>query len=340
MPSRREIDLTDASPPCALGPAAASDPAAARRAIVGDWAANGVAIHAAHLVLAASRSHALAMALAAICEPHDVVLAPAPCDPRVRRLAALAGVHLTPVPPSSDEGAPALDVAAIYEAIGERTRAIVLASPSPATGAMLTRELAEALSSLGIPLICDETAARTRLDPGERLPSLLAQPCESPALVIGALEGALASPGAQLGWIAVAGPDDARVALLERLREIAAAHDAVPPAITSAVPELLAGAASPRSAIAERCARNLAALRAAGLEVPAIDGGWSACVRLPGGRDDVAGARQIREAGVRVDPGSDYGFDPDEGWIVVSLLAAEPTFAAALARITALTRPG
>src|SRR5690606_3756892 len=133
----------------------------------------------------------------------------------------------------------------------------------------------------------DETFAHTRLEAvGDRLSSVLAAgPLESLTLAIGALEGA-GLADAPLAWIAFAGPDDAVADALDRMHGLVEALDAVSAPVADALPELLA--AAPREAIAARCARNLAALRAVGLEVPAVDGGWSACVRMPGGRTDDA----------------------------------------------------
>ena len=86
-----------------------------------------------------------------------------------------------------------------------------------------------------------------------------------------------------------------------------------------------------REAIATRCRENLAALRDAAAELPAVTvprvgGGWSAVVRIPAvvGEEELV-LELLHEDSVAVYPG--YFFDfPAEGTVVLSLLPQADTF--------------
>ncbi|MFN0089061.1 MAG: aminotransferase class I/II-fold pyridoxal phosphate-dependent enzyme, partial [Acidimicrobiales bacterium] len=75
------------------------------------------------------------------------ILVPSPGDPRLAHLAQLAGVALVSYACRYD-GRWSLDAAELFEAISERTRAIVVGSPSFPTGAYLDADALDALASL------------------------------------------------------------------------------------------------------------------------------------------------------------------------------------------------
>jgi hypothetical protein len=108
-----------------------------------------------------------------------------------------------------------------------------------------------------------------------------------------------------------------------------------------ALPEILAARGPIQAAIRARTAANLAALDAAlagmGAEASTrrlpVEGGWYAILEIPRTRDEDAWVQLlVREEGIIVHPG--YFFDlPDEGFLVVSLLPPEATFATAVASV-------
>lgn len=89
-----------------------------------------------------------------LCDPGDEVLVPEPSGGGFAHAAQLAGVSLAPYPLSFD-GRWNLDAQALWEAIGERTRAIVAIRPNDATGASLSDAELEAIDSLELPVILD-----------------------------------------------------------------------------------------------------------------------------------------------------------------------------------------
>jgi len=184
---------------------------------------------------AGSRGQAFAFLFALLCDPHDEVLVPAP-GRMPDALAQLWGVHLSRYPLACDRDRWSYDVAAIYDAIGERTRAIVVASPCEPVGAILDRDDLEALAALEVPIVADESSIDVPLDPGE-VSRVLATPAPTLTFAIDAA-----------GRIAIGGPDHDAHEARARLAAIASAHGA------------RSHSAAPIDAA--RCRANLARLRA------------------------------------------------------------------------------
>ncbi|MDQ3037724.1 MAG: aminotransferase class I/II-fold pyridoxal phosphate-dependent enzyme, partial [Myxococcota bacterium] len=190
----------------------------ARAAVAADWAELGVTIDPARIVLTASTSEAYSFLLATLCDSHDEILVPAPGYPLFAQLAQLAGVHVAHYPLRLERGRWVLDAAAVYDAICERTRAIVVVSPNNPTGTWLDEDCAEALAALGLPLISDEVFARYPLEgASDGRASLLAAPRETLCFALGGLSKAAALPQMKLAWIGIDGPEHLVQPALERL---------------------------------------------------------------------------------------------------------------------------
>ena len=131
-----------------------------------------------------------------------------------------------------------------------------------------------------------------------------------------------------MAWIISGGPADLVSAALDRLDYIADAYLTVGTPVALAASRLTSSAAALHHAIAERCRANLATLRRAAkdhpaVSVPRVGGGWSVVVRLPAVLDDEELAlRLLTQQGVAVQPG--FFFDlPYDSALVLSLLTPE-----------------
>src|SRR5690606_22968841 len=100
------------------------------------------------------------LVLSALGSAYDEILAPAPYDPGAVRVARMLGLHVAH-PPAGPDLAP--DLGVLHDAIGERTRAILIGAPAAGSGAVPSAEHVEALAALGLPLISDETFVHARL---------------------------------------------------------------------------------------------------------------------------------------------------------------------------------
>ena len=130
-----------------------------------------------------------------LCDPGDEALMPEPSHPSVAHAAQLAGVSLAPYPLRFDDGRWGIDSASLWDAVGERTRAVLASSPNDITGALLSEEELELLDSLGVPLVFDRRLARHPLE------------ARAAAASIDATSLRLTLDGDEGGeWLAVSGP--------------------------------------------------------------------------------------------------------------------------------------
>ncbi|MGF1468030.1 MAG: pyridoxal phosphate-dependent aminotransferase [Sandaracinaceae bacterium] len=307
----------------------------AREAVAARHAALGDRVDPDRVVLTASTSEAYGYLLTLLADPGDAVLAPEPTYPLLPHLAALASVRLRPYAMRYD-GRWLPDAPEVFEAIDERTRAIIGVSPANPTGAILGPEEREGLAAFGLPLVLDEVFAAFPLEAASGVVSG-GPPAGVLSFRLGGLSKLAGLPQHKLAWILVDGPEPQVAAALERLDLIADTYLSVATPVQRALPELLAATEAVRGAIRARCRRHLDELRSlltgTTATVPRVEGGWVAPLRVPATRSDEEWALACLEAGVLVHPGYFYDFPPDEAWLVVSLLTPPPAFQAGVERI-------
>lgn len=328
-------------PPVVLGDGR-YDPAplglpAARAAVAGALAERGVEVRADRLLLTASSSESYSFLLRLLCDPGDEVLVPAPSYPLLEYLAQLDDVVARPWP-LVYAGEWHVDVEAVREAVGPRTRAILLVSPNNPTGSYVRREESAALESLaaerGLALIVDEVFADYPLDPGYSERYLRSR--DALLFGLGGLSKSAGLPQMKLGWIRLDGPEGLVSGALGRLEIIADTFLSVGTPVQATLPALLAAGDGVRAQILGRVRDNWRqageALRGASANLLHVDGGWYAVVRLPRALSDEAWALAFLEDGVVVQPGWFFDF-ATEGHAVVSLITPPAVFGEGLARL-------
>jgi alanine-synthesizing transaminase len=318
--------------------------AEARAAVARYYADRGLPVEAHRITLSASTSEAYGWLFKLLTERGDEVLVPAPSYPLLAFLADLEDVVLTPYPLIREERF-RIDLAALSQAIGERTRAIVVVHPNNPTGTLVRRDEAAALAALsaqhGLSLIVDEVFGDYVGDglSQDRLPSFVG-PSSALTFVLSGLSKVVALPQLKLGWIVALGPDALVHEAMRRLAVIADTYLSVGTPVQLALPEILAARRPIQAAIRARVADNLAALDAAIAKAPGgavrrlpADAGWYAILEVLRTRDEDAWVEMlIREEGIVVHPG--YFFDmAEEGFLVVSLLPEPRAFADAAGRL-------
>lgn len=349
-------DLTEANPTRAgLAPAAAAlrtalvapgahlyapDPrglAVAREAVAGYYAGHGGHVDPAHLFLTAGTSDGYAWLCKLLADPGDDILVPAPSYPLLPLLAELEGVRLVPYPLTWRDGDGwRLDLDALADAAGPRTRAVIVVSPHNPTGAVLRPAERAALDRIcatrGLALIVDEVF----LDyPGPRGPDPLPSAVGGPAgdgrsgaaltFVLSGLSKVAALPQVKLGWIVATGPPALRSPAEAGLELIADAYLSVGTPVQIAAPALLALRAATQAGIRSRLRDNEAWLTARCAELVAgrllpREGGWNALLETwTGGDDEEFCLALLAGDGVQLQPG--YFFDfPRRGCLALSLL--------------------
>lgn len=272
------------------------------------------------LLLTASTSEAYSFLFKLLIDPGDAVLTGTPSYPLLEQLAAMELVELRPFPLEFHRRWEIHDVP-----VDPRTRAIVTVNPNNPTGSYVSAAEQDALAAHGIPIISDEVFLDYPLE-GSGLTFVREDVL---TFTLGGLSKSGGLPHFKLGWIRASGPG-AREALVA-LELIADNFLSVATPVQVALSDLLRIAPGIRGAISRRTRANLLRLQDALRGVPStrvlpVEGGWSAVIRVPRVMTDDELALALLAGGVLVQPG--YFFDfAHEGYLVVSLLTEEETFA-------------
>ncbi|MEQ1756853.1 MAG: pyridoxal phosphate-dependent aminotransferase [Vicinamibacterales bacterium] len=313
--------------------------ASAREAVASDYRRRGADIDPHHLVLTASTSEAYSWLFKLLCNPGERVLVPRPSYPLFEHLARLEGVALGTYD-LDYRGRWDVDVEAIAAA-GDDVRALIVVSPNNPTGSCVTRGEVARLSAICAErdwaLIVDEVFADYLLEADEAATDLaVSSPCLTVSL--GGLSKSVGLPQVKLGWMLVGGPETLRARALSALEIIADSFLSVSTPVQLALPDLLEQGAGIRELIMHRLRTNMSDLRNLATEfamcdVPLVDGGWSAVIRVPAVRTEEALVLDVLEREhILVYPG--YFFDfRHEAYLVVSLLVPPDRFHSALPRV-------
>jgi alanine-synthesizing transaminase len=278
------------------------------------------------LLLTASTSEAYSFLFKLLTDPGDAVLTATPSYPLLEQLASMELVELRPFPLEFHRRWEIHDLP-----VDDRTRAILVVNPNNPTGSYVTAAEQDALAARGVPIVSDEVFLDYALE-GSGLTFVREDVL---TFTLGGLSKSAGLPHFKLGWIRVSGPG--REAALEALELIADNFLSVATPVQVALPELLRIAPAIRGAISHRTRTNLLRLQDTLRGVPSarvlpVEGGWSAVIRVPRVMTDEELALALLDRGVLVQPG--YFFDfASEGYLVVSLLTEEKSFAEGVRRL-------
>jgi hypothetical protein len=312
----------------------------AREAVAASYASRGVQVAPDRLMLTASSSESYAFLFKLLCDPGDNVLVPVPSYPLFEHLASLEGVALRPYR-LSYHGAWTTEAGEIEERADARTRAVLVVSPNNPTGSRLRvaelQRVVRFCRDRNIALVADEVFADYPIEPAPDACVSVLEQSEVLTFALGGLSKAAAMPHLKLGWTGISGPPPEVADALARLEIIADTYLSVSTLVQRATPRLLEIGRGIARQIGERIRLNYGTLRAeaarcASCDVPRVDGGWSAVVRVPATRQDEDWALALLDHGVLVHPGYLFDFHRD-GFLVVSLIVEPDRFRAAIARL-------
>jgi aspartate/methionine/tyrosine aminotransferase len=314
-----------------------------REAISNYYAESEVPVPAEHIVLTASTSEAYAHLFRIFAEPGDEFLIPAPSYPLFEPLAALESVRLVRYPLEYKKNRWRADLSALDNAIGERTRGIIVVHPNNPTGSLLSHAEAHGINALcaarDLILISDEVFGDFAFAYEDRYGSFALNP-SALTFVLAGLSKSCGVPQAKLAWIVTAGPEAAVRQALQRLEWVGDTFLSVSSTIQAAAPALLANRSVFQESVIERIQINLEQLDALVSRHPEIerlivDGGWSVVLRVSSERSEDEWVRDLLRQDVAVFPGHFFDF-PDETNLVISLLPPPRVFATAIERLCAL----
>lgn len=316
----------------------------ARAAVADYYRDHGAAVALDHFCLTTSTSEAYSFLFRLLCNPGDDVLVAQPSYPLFDFIAQLDDVALRSYPlwydPSADHARGlgwSIDLTTLEAAIGPRTRALILVHPNNPTGQFVSAAERTALEALcarhGLALLVDEVFLDYALD-GCVQPSFATGEPGCLTFVLSGLSKICGLPQMKASWIVARGPEMKVQAAMERLEVIADTFLSMNAPIQHALPVWLAQRESLHRQVLQRMERNLAALDEAlvgsAISRYALQGGWTAVLRVPRGRQEFA--LQTLEAGVLLQPGSFYGLA--DGHAVVSLLTPPSLWDAGLRLFT------
>ncbi|MET0248542.1 MAG: aminotransferase [Sphingobium sp.] len=313
-----------------------------REAVAAHYAAHqGLGVEPADIVVTAGATEAIAASLLALIQPGDEVLVFAPLYDAYLPLIARAGgvAKVISLPPPDWR----ITAQALAQAIGPRTRFMIVNSPNNPTGVVLDDEtlalLAQTCLAYDLIAICDEVWEHVT-KPGVRHRSLMTLPGMAARTVkIGSAGKIFALTGWKVGWACAAQP-------LARL--VMRAHQylsfTTPPNLQWAVAQGLSKPADwfedQRGATTASRDRLVGGLTKAGFVLLPASATWFVLVDLPASGIMISDIdfceRSAREAGVAAVPISTfYPADPVAGLVRLCFTKSNDVLDEAVARLAA-----
>ena len=312
----------------------------AREAVRSYYLDAGADVSLGRLCLTTSTSEAYSFLFRLLCDAGDEVLIARPSYPLFEFIARLDDVELREYPLLYDpHGAGwAIDLHVLEATISAKTRAIVVVHPNNPTGNFASEAERAALTHMcakrGLALIVDEVFLDYPLSGAEHRSFASG---EMPALcfVLSGISKVCGLPQMKASWIAASGPEELVMTAMARLEVIADTFLSMNAPIQQALPHWLATRGKVQTQMRDRMRLNLVALEerlhGSSAQMLAMQGGWTAVLRVP---REVGGKRfpfAALERGVIVQPGEFYGLP--EGRAVLSLLTPPQIWREGLAKL-------
>jgi aspartate/methionine/tyrosine aminotransferase len=314
---------------------------AAREAVANYYQEKKTVVSSSDLFLTTSTSEAYAFLFRLLCNPGDEVLIPTPGYPLFEFLAGLNDVRLVRYPLIYDHGWQ-MDFASLDRAITARTRAAIVVNPNNPTGHYAKpaeqAQLAELCAKNNLAIIADEVFLDFSLD-GTPATTFASQDAALTFSLSG-LSKLCGLPQMKSAWIALSGPELLKSDARKRLDVIADSYLSMNAPIGHALPALLETRFKFQDQLLARARANLVALdeqlqAQSNCSRLACEAGWNVVLRVPATRSDEDLALELlRQQGVQVHPGHFYDF-PQDGYLVLSLIASKMDFAEGTRRILA-----
>ncbi len=294
------------------------------------------------LILTTSTSEGYSFVFRLLCNPGDELLVPKPSYPLFEFLADLQDVKLVSYPLIYDHGWQ-MDFPSLEKVVTRRTRGVVVVHPNNPTGSYVHVQEQESLNTFcaghGLAIIADEVFLDYAHN-GEPQRSFVVNP-DVLSFTLSGVSKISALPQMKLAWIVTSGPAAQREAALARLEVIADTYLSMNAPIQWATPALLEQRRCVQRQLLDRVLVNLAELdRQLDAQKMCqrldVEGGWYAILRIPVTQtDEELAVDLLLRKSVLVHPGHFYDF-PSDGYLVLSLIAAENEFAEGIRRLLEL----
>jgi aspartate/methionine/tyrosine aminotransferase len=278
----------------------------------------GIEVSASRIVITPGSSMGLQMLISALVDSGDRVLLPDPGYPCNRNFVNLFDAVPVPLPIAMENGWVPVP-RQIRENWDERTRALIIATPSNPTGSVLTLEqlgaISRTISGLDGALIVDEIYQGLSYD----VEPVTALSLDADNLfIVNSFSKYFGMTGWRLGWLVV---PDAWTPVMDRLAQnlyLSAPTIAQYAALAAMQPATVAILEERRAAFHERRDFLYPALEQLGFRLAGKPQGafylYADCSGLTG--DSFAFCeRMLEEAGVAITPGKDFGFNDPQRYV-------------------------
>jgi aspartate/methionine/tyrosine aminotransferase len=302
----------------------------------------GLAIEPERVVVTAGASAALLLACMALVDHGDEVLMPDPCYPCNRHFVSAADGKPVLIPSGPEERFQ-LTAQQVEEHWGEKTRGVLLASPSNPTGTSIEpdelRRIVEAVRARGGFTIVDEIYQGLSYD---------AKPVSALSLgddvvTVNSFSKYFNMTGWRLGWLVVPRSMIGAVEKLSQNLFICASALAQHAALACFEPETLAVYEARRLEFKRRRDYIVPALRSLGFGVPVVpDGAFYVYADTTGVNHPAAGNSEelcrsmLHDSGVVLVPGEDFGFHAKDRYMRLSYATAYHRLEEAVQRLGSL----
>ncbi len=296
---------------------------------------SGVAVDSERVIVTSGTSPAMLLVFSLLIEPGDEAILPTPHYPCYPNFIRYCGGTPVPVVGDAADGY-RIQPDAVRRSLTDRTRAIVVASPSNPTGAVQDQTTLRELARFGVPLISDEIYDGLVYD-GARVVSALEVSDE--AFVLDGFSKRYAMTGFRLGY-AIAPPERIRTLQILQQNLFISANHFVQRAGIAALEEGEETVRMMRTAYDHRRRLLVDGLRELGFGVPQLPRG--AFYVLADARAFGSDSRRLafdllERSGVATTPGIDFG-EAGEGFLRFCYAAAEEEIVEALERLAPALR--
>ena len=313
-----------------------------RLAVTEYYSAHGALVSAEDIVLTTSTSEAYSYVFRLLCNPGDELLIPAPSYPLFSFLAEILDVKLVRYPLVYDHGWQ-IDFHSLQKGVTPRTRGVIVVNPNNPTGHFVKPNELHALNDLcaqrNLAIIADEVFLDFGLSGAS--PLTFATNNQALTFVTSGLSKVAGLPQMKMAWLVTNGPVTLKGQAVEKLEIIADTYLSPNAPVQLATPTFLELRSGFQKQLLGRVRHNLKELdrqldaqkNCSRLQV---EGGWYVVLRVPATRSDEELALALLETrDVYVHPGHFFDF-PTDGYLVLSLIAAEDQFAEGVRRILEL----
>lgn len=275
-----------------------------------------------NIFITASTSEAYSLLFALLTEPGDNILAPDVTYPLFEYLAAMHHIELRSYALDEQQGWQIIPTS-LTANVDKRTRAILIISPHNPTGAIIHTPI-ETLTTLGLPVICDEVFATFTYQCAHTPPFGTIHP-EIPVFHLNGISKMFALPDLKLGWIALnkeAIPYNDRLELLNDtlLSANALTQHILPTLFTEGMD--FVGRMTQRVRVNLDMALHILTQHEH-IHIHPPDGGYYLFPKITNWHDEEALVLHLLNQGVYVHPGYFYGYDQDVHIAISCLVTPE-----------------